>query len=163
MNPASAITSLDQVPALHKFIAKIHPNRKPHIFDFGAGKEGKIDAFMAEQGLSYAPFDPFNRPEYTNQNSLLVISSCDFILSANVLNVLEDEVLDTVIAQLSNLTKRTKKKEAYITVYHKSGLPTNRQVKGHFQRNEKPEWYEKRLAKHFKEVYLRGKILTCFN
>lgn len=42
MNPASAITSLDQVPTLHKFIAKIHPSRKPHVFDFGAKKKEKF-------------------------------------------------------------------------------------------------------------------------
>ena len=162
MNPASATTSLDQAPALHKFIAKTLPSKKPLVFDFGAGKEGKVDEFMSHQGIFYAPFDPFNRPDIVNEGSILSLPACDFILCANVLNVLEDEVLDTVIAQLADFTKRTKRKQAYITVYHNSKLPTNRQVKNHFQRNEKPEWYMQHLALHFNEYYLRGKILVCF-
>jgi hypothetical protein len=162
MNPASAKTSLNQVPSLHKLIAKIHPFRKPCIFDFGAGKKGKVDAFMSENGFPYLPYDPFNRDGVSNKSSLDSIQDCDFVLCANVLNVLEDHVIDNVIKILADLTKKTKNKEVYLTVYHNPSLPKNRQVKNYFQRNEPADWYVACLEKHFKEVYLRGKILVCF-
>lgn len=161
MNPASAKTSLNQVPFLHKWIARSYQSRGKHVFDFGAGKEGKVDEFMKQKEFRYWPYDPFNRSPQTNNLSLAALPACDFIVCSNVLNVLEDEFLDSIINDLFWKTKQTKNRVCYVTVYHKSNLPKNRQVNGHFQRNEPLDWYKARLEEKFNMVIKNGKVLIC--
>lgn len=161
MNPASKITAIDQVPALHKFFVKSWGTQH-RVFDFGAGKMGKVDEFMRGNTSGYFPYDPFNRDGMSNQFSLDSIEECNFILCANVLNVLEEETLDKTIKELADLTRQTLSGFCYISVYHKSSLPKNRQVGNHFQRNELAKWYIPHLKMHFDTVYLAKGILRCF-
>jgi len=161
MNPASAKTSVNQVPFLHKWIARSYQSRGKHVFDFGAGKEGKVDEFMKQKEFGYWPYDPFNRSPQTNNLSLAALPACDFVLCSNVLNVLEDQYLETVIDELSAFAFATKARVCYVTVYHKSSLPKNRQVGDHFQRNEPLDWYKEKLEKKFDVVIKNGKVLIC--
>jgi hypothetical protein len=161
MNPASAKTSVNQIPFLHKWITRSYQSRGKHVFDFGAGKEGKVDEFMKQKEFGYHPYDPFNRDPQKNESSLLAVAGCDFVLCSNVLNVLEDEFLDEQIDSLSRITKETKMRVCYITVYHKPSLPKNRQVGDYFQRNEPLDWYKEKLEKKFDVVIKNGKVLIC--
>jgi excinuclease ABC subunit A len=104
MNPKSAATSLNQVPALHKFIASLDVS----FFDFGAGKKGKIDEFYASRKAPKVAlfYDPFNRPEDENKKALEYLDQegVDVLTCANVLNVLEDEYLERVISEIAELS-----------------------------------------------------------
>lgn len=167
MNPASAKTSLNQIPALVKTLMRnttlFPPPRfsQPVIFDFGAGKKGKLDAFFFEKMIGYLPYDPFNRSNGENFDSLMEIGKADFVICCNVLNVLEDEALESTIAKLHKLTMNTKKGKCFLSVYHKPNLPINRQVNGYFQRNQPLDWYIPRLLKYFGYVDKGAKILGC--
>jgi hypothetical protein len=163
MNPASAKTSVNQIPFLHKWIARYYAGRDKFVFDFGAGKHGKVDQFMIDQKIAYAPYDPFNRLPLVNEHSTQALKSgaCDFVVCSNVLNVIEDEHLDHTISELLNATCLTKMRACYVTVYHKASLPKNRQVGNHFQRNEPLDWYKKKLEEKFDVVIKNGKVLTC--
>jgi hypothetical protein len=167
MNPASAKTSVNQVPAL---LTKIMRNTtlfppphftQPTIFDFGAGKEGKLDAFLKAKGIGYLPYDPFNRPNDTNIDSVANLDRAKFVICCNVLNVIEDEHLDTVIAQLAKFTSKTQWGVCLLSVYHRASLPINRQVNGHFQRNQPLDWYMPKLNKWFSKVEKDSKVLLC--
>lgn len=158
MNPKSAITSLNQVPALHKFVAALGLS----VFDFGAGKQGKIDLFYLQKGIAFSPYDPFNRSNEENESSKAqLLNGRDATTCANVLNVIEDEYLDSVIENLHDCTLQTSCGVCFVSVYHKAGLPKNRHVKGHFQRNEKIDWYIPHLLKRFHKVSRIGAFLRC--
>jgi hypothetical protein len=161
MNPASAKTSLNQVPALHKFTSSLGLS----VFDFGAGKKGKIDEFYASQHLPrvYLPFDPFNRDKEENTKSwkYLEDEGVDIVTCANVLNVLEDENLDPVIFNLAAATRQTFKGICFVSVYHNRRLPKNRKVGDHFQRNEPIGWYVPHLSRVFSSVDRLGQFLAC--
>lgn len=159
MNPKSAITSINQVPSLHKFVAALEVS----IFDFGAGKEGKIDKFYQEKETLFAPHDPFNRSHDQNESSKmrLLCGGIEAVTCANVLNVIEDEHLDSVIENLHDCTLQTSCGVCFVSVYHNAGLPKNRHVKGHFQRNERIDWYIPHLLKRFHKVSRIGAFLRC--
>ena len=159
MNPASAKTSLNQIPALHKFTSSLGLS----VFDFGAGKKGKIDEFYANLGIKYLPFDPFNRDHQENVSSFdyLFKEGVDIIVCANVLNVIEDDHLLSVVHQLLDASMQSHKGICFVSVYHKSSLSKNRKVGDHFQRNEPICWYVPRLKKVFSSVDRLGRFLVC--
>lgn len=161
MNPCSAKTSLNQVSALHKWM--LAKDNKIPVFDFGAGKKGKVDDAFYEACTPYFPYDPFCRSSRENSDSLdaNIDKETGHVLCSNVLNVLEDNVLPIVINSLFLKTSRTWLKSAYISVYHKKSLPKNRKVGNHFQRNEPIEWYIPHLQKRFSSVEKVGKFLVC--
>lgn len=162
MNAKSATTSINQVPSLHKRIVPARAGK--WVFDFGAGKKGKVDEWMSEAGIFYFPYDPFNRTAWENGTALEAIIGrwCDYVLCANVLNVLEDEYLGQTIEKLANITHQTKDNVCFISVYHNSRLAKNRSVNGHFQRNEPIGWYLDHLTKHFSVITkIRGGFLKC--
>ena len=161
MNPASAKTAINQVPALHKLFIK-SCGKEQRVFDFGAGKEGKVDEFMKQNTLFYHPYDPFNRSESDNWQNLQSVPFCNFILCSNVLNVLEDEELDKTIKELADLTRQSLFGICYVSVYRNSSLPKNRKVRDRFQRNEPAKWYVPHLKMRFDTVCLSKGILKCF-
>jgi len=161
MNPQSAVTSINQVPALHKFLASLDVS----VFDFGAGKKGEIDKFYSslKAPLVYLAFDPFNRPSKENAEAWRYLENhgVDVVACANVLNVIEDEHLDGVISNLADAARQTHKQLCFVSVYHKASLPKNRNVRGHFQRNEPINWYVEKLKKQFDIVQKIGNFLMC--
>lgn len=159
MNPASAKTSLNQVPALHKFTSSLGLS----VFDFGAGKKGKIDEFYWNLRMLYLPFDPFNRSKEENKESWMHLENegTDIVTCANVLNVIENENLDSTLFNLAAATRQTFKGVCFVSVYHKTSLPKNRTVGDHFQRNEPIGWYVPHLKRVFSSVDRLGKFLVC--
>jgi len=164
MNPASSKSANDQVPALHKRIAleSAWSRETPSVFDFGAGVAGKVDKYCQEHFTSYFPYDPFNRDERTNANSLLNTHECDVVLCANVLNVVEDQHLVDVTSLLSEITCHTKDRRLYISVYWNNKLPVDRQVGDYFQRNRPLSWYIPHLKPWFASIKKGYNYLVCF-
>lgn len=161
MNPASAKTSLNQVPALHKFVATMCFS----VFDFGAGKKGKIDEFYRNRPCPhvYVAYDPFNRTQEENVAAWRYLEDhgTDVVTCANVLNVIEDEHLPRVIDSLADATRQTKNGVCFLSVYHKRKFAINRKVGDHFQRNQPLSWYVPHLRSKFWKVERIGNILVC--
>ena len=159
MNPASAKTSINQIPALHKFTLTLALS----TFDFGAGKKGKIDDLYAPKPFRYIAYDPFNRTQSENSRSITEFydDPTDIVTCANVLNVIEDDHLGEVIAKLYSFTFETNKQVCFVSVYHNSRLAKNRKVGNHFQRNEPIQWYIPYLERYFRKVIRLGKFLCC--
>lgn len=159
MNPHSAKTSVNQIPALHKFTSTLGLS----TFDFGAGKKGKIDDFYAAKPFRYIAYDPFNRSVSENSRAITEMydDGTDIVTCANVLNVIEDEHLDNVLVNLYDFTFETDKQVCFVSVYHKAGLAKNRKVGNHFQRNEPIQWYIPHLKKYFGKVIRLGQFLCC--
>jgi len=166
MNSSSAVTSINQIPALVKTLHKkgLFTSQEKNgltVFDFGAGKKGKIDCFFEENDIGYLPYDPFNRSHSENFDSALDVEFANFLISCNVLNVIEDEYLLPVLNSIKKFTERTLTKTAFVSVYHNPKLPINRKVKDHFQRNQPLDWYVPLLENFFCSVKKSGKVLEC--
>lgn len=159
MNPATAKTSLNQVPALHKFVASLDLS----VFDFGAGKQGKVDEFFFQKRIQYVPYDPFNRTKENNELSwgILEVQGVDIVTCANVLNVLDDSDLVNCIHQLRYATGHTRKGMCFVSVYHAPSKPRGLRRKGYVQRNEPLSEYAPLLKKEFDKVWNVGKFLAC--
>lgn len=159
MNPATATTSLNQIPALHKFVATLGLS----VFDFGAGKKGKIDEFYHNLRLPYFPFDPFNRDKKENAYSwrFLEDEGTDVVACANVLNVLNDSELENCVWNLASATRQTNKGVCFVSVYYAPRFGHNLQRKGYVQRNQPPSFYVPYLEKCFDKVWNLSKFLVC--
>lgn len=159
MNPATATTSLNQIPSLHKFVSTLGFS----VFDFGAGKKGKIDEFYHNLRLNYLPFDPFNRDKIENANSWKKLENdgVDIVTCANVLNVLDDSDLVNCVWNLASATRQTTKGLCFVSAYHAPNKPRNLQRKGYVQRNQPIREYIPFLEKEFDKVWNLSKFLVC--
>ena len=144
---------------MHKRWAQAHPYRR--VFDFGAGKRGKVDVWMAAHDISYWPYDPFNRSERENAKALLNAFLCDVVFCANVLNVVEDKHMHDTLQLLWDITNRTNNRQAFVSVYHNRSRGPNLQRKGYIQRNQPLEWYVPLLEAYFTTVVKVGDVLVC--
>lgn len=96
----------------------------PFVLDYGCGKyTDHIRAFLNKQGRELFPFDPYNQPEYVNNEttSRMCISFSHRIpldvVCSNVLNVIDDvDTIRAIANQLQTIVERTGG-TAYITVY----------------------------------------------
>ena len=161
MNPATATTSLNQVPALHKFVAELGMS----VFDFGAGKKGKIDAFYQNRPRPhvYVAYDPFNRTREENVRAWRYLEDygTDIVTCANVLNVLSDGDLAQACWDLRSATKHTTKETVFVSVYHNRSLPPMVQRNGYVQRNQPITEYIPFLKMEFSTVAKAGNFLMC--
>ena len=84
----SAGTSLNQVPTLIRIIEKdgmLKPGTL--LLDYGAGRFHKTREFVeGTPGITYMPFDPYNRSEEVNNAALS--EKYDVVMLSNVLNVI---------------------------------------------------------------------------
>ena len=133
------------------------------MFDFGAGKKGKIDDFFFERNIRYVPFDPFNRTPESNGFAwdFLERMGTDVVTCANVLNVLDDSELEQAIRSLRYATGHSLKGMCFVSVYHAPAKPRNLRRKGYIQRNQPLSEYTPFLKKEFDKVWNVGKFLAC--
>ena len=151
-------TSLRQVPAIFK---KLEYQPYESILNFGCGRyPSEINNYFSKNNLSNTTtngstqsifhFDPLfdNEKDILAQEVMTNFSqlqeySYDTIICANVLNVLEDDILEEVISQLCYLLAQSKKLVVQIYEGNRSGegKPTS---KG-YQRNEKVKAYESKF------------------
>ena len=163
MNSHSSKSSVNIIPSLFRWHLD-SGNRLP-VFDFGAGKKGKLDDACIAAETPYLPYDPFNRSEEENKLALTILNSkgCAYVASSNVLNIVEDEHLDDVISEIAEFAEKTWTNCAWISVFYKPQKAKNRKVRGYVQRNEPPDWYIPHLEKHFEKVEKFQNFLVCRN
>lgn len=157
MSVTSANTSLNQVPALHKWFIKNHVGGLLTILDYGCGKYDKGMNYLKNRGHTVLGYDPYNRPHWANKIALFVDEQYDVGLCANVLNVIEhDEDLLEVLEHMRKFCT-----VSYFSVYEGSRDGIGRPTKKGYQRNAKAKDYVNILKGVYDNVTRHGTIFTC--
>jgi len=149
---ASARTSINQVPRLHKTLRNIMDTS---ILDYGCGKFTTAKEYIISKGASYVGYDKYHRPEVDLRHS-----SFDCTLVSNVLNVLSYPERMELYGELTGLDT----KEILFTVYEgdKSGNRNLTKI-GTRQNNMRTLEYYSELEQAFElrgVVTLKNNIIT---
>jgi len=168
---SSAKTSIPQVAELHKrlFNSGVYQDGQI-ILDWGGGAFNRAKDFVESQkDVKFLIYDPFNRDESHNKESLNIVSQhggADIITLANVLNVIKEREIR--ISVLKDLKKYLKGK-LYISVYSAArnkdyketedwvGQPT---IKG-WQNAQPIVFYIPEVKEVFSNVIKKGDILVA--
>jgi len=163
----SADTSLNQVPALHRWfvtrtLASGYPYMGDAVVDFGAGKyDAAGDYITAQLGVPYFPHDPYNRTAMENQTAL---DACKVLnttgLCANVLNVIAEP---EARAELIQLAADSVNGAVLFSVYEGDRSGTGRRTTKGWQNNRKLADYVPELRAAFAKVDRVGTVLVCSN
>ncbi|CAH7360567.1 hypothetical protein VCHA53O466_40209 [Vibrio chagasii] len=130
------------------------------VLDYGAGKFDNSKEAIEKSGAKYLPFDPYNRTNESNVESITysVNNDIDFIICSNVLNVIDSDVaLDKAIERITSLMTPSKT-TLILNVYegNRNGIGSETR-KDQYQRNEKLNAYTERFKiKGFNTVKLDG-------
>jgi len=152
----SAKTSLNQIPALHKWFVKQY-NKPQTILDFGCGKYDKGMEYLEEHGHIVWGYDPYHQPEYYNQILLQQDTDYDAILCANVLNVIQDELdIRNALNLISNLSNM-----AFFSIYEGDKTGIGKETTKGYQRNEKIHEYVKLIKEFYPTVFRQGNIIIA--
>ena len=147
-------TSINKVTKVYK---RFKFKENSIILDYGGGKYDTNKEYMKTLGCNLLVYDPYNRTEIENSYALNYVMSnggADFIVCANVLNVIkEDDILLDILNNL--LLYANSSTKFYIQVYEgdKSGIGKET-VKG-YQRNEKTLNYIQMIKMVFKNYNIK--------
>lgn len=159
---SSAKTSIKQVPALFK--DKNVSWGKVNI-DIGGGKFDLATDYLKEQGVTNLVFDPYNRSEAVNSDTLNYLRGghkADTATCANVLNVIaEEKARDNVILEVAKAVKPDGR--AYFMVYEGDGSGIGKETSSGWQNNRKTATYVREIEKYFNNVKRNGKLITATN
>ena len=101
---SSARTSLKQVPAGFKIVDKYF-GWKPFTnnLDIGGGKYDLMTQKLAEKGVANLIYDPYNRSELYNRNSLIILKDIlvDTVTIFNVLNVIQEREIQIDVLEMA--------------------------------------------------------------
>lgn len=157
---SSAKTSIKQLPSLFK--------NKNVIFgdvniDIGGGKFDLATEYLATLGTKNMIFDPYNRSEEFNKNTLNFLRSgnkADTATCANVLNVIaEPAARANTILETAKAIKPDGK--AYFTVYEKAGDNEGHETAAGYQNNMKTADYVPEIERYFGNVQRKGKLIIA--
>ena len=168
----SADTSLPkQLPALFTNKNAVFVPGGTNV-DIGAGKTPRSEEFLAEMGISYYPFDPYNRSKESNSrtlNWLMEGNRADTVTCANVLNVIDMKAArSNVILEAAKALKPDG--TAYFTTYEgatdkngkKAGDGVARQTgKDTFQNYRKTADYVDEVREWFGNVERKGALIIA--
>ena len=155
---SSAGTSLNQVPALHKWFIRQHVGSLVSILDYGCGKHERGMNYLRSHGHTVMCYDPYNRPDWSNQIVMSVSEVFNVGLCANVLNVIDhDEALLAAITDVRDMCH-----VSYFSVYEGDRTGIGKETTRGYQRNARIHAYVNILDKVFKSVTKDGKILICY-
>ena len=156
----SGNTSLRQVAAGFK---KIEFQPGTVNLDLGGGKYDEGTKYLAERGVKNLVFDPVNRDSEHNQQIFEAVKNggVDTVTCNNVLNVIKESAArDNVILQCAKALKPGG--TAYFTVYEGDGNGTGRQSQADsWQEHRKTADYMEEIKRHFKDVFLKNKVITA--
>lgn len=159
---SSAKTSIKQIPALFKDKNVVFG--KTNI-DVGGGKFDLATDFLAERGTKNYVFDPYNRSEEVNSNTLAFLQSgnkADTATCANVLNVIaESGARANVILEVAKSIKDDG--TAYFMVYEGDSSGNGRETSAGWQNNRKTADYIQEISQYFNSVERKGKLIIAKN
>ncbi len=135
-----------------------------NILDYGGGKYDKNIEYMAQRGCRVVIYDPYNRSNEYNKNTIAFVNSnpIQYIVCSNVLNVIkEDNVIAEVITNIVRIKQRNPGCKVYISVYEgdKTGKPKET-AKG-WQRNQKTDYYVKVIQRYMAVSKVSNGIIIC--
>jgi N12 class adenine-specific DNA methylase len=157
---SSAKTSIKQIPALFK--DKNVKFGKVNI-DIGGGKFDLATDYLKSIGTLNLVFDPYNRSEAVNADTLNYLRGgykADTATCANVLNVIKEPaaranvILETAKAILPN-------GRVYFMVYEGDGSGVGKETSSGWQNNRKTRDYMDEIRKYFRGVQRQGKLITA--
>lgn len=126
------------------------------ILDYGCGKYNNNKEIAESKGYIWLGYDPYNRTDEENNESMLYITrngKADIVICSNVLNVIaENDIIQSIANTLPMFGNKV-----LVTIYEgdKSGI--GKVTKKGYQRNEKAIEYTKYF--HGKGV-VKGNIIT---
>lgn len=157
---SSAGTSIKQVPALFK---DKNVQFGPVNIDIGGGKYDLATDYLKERGTLSLVFDPYNRGEAQNTDTLNFLRGgykADTATCANVLNVIaEQSARDNVILEMAKAIKPDGR--AYFMVYEGNGSGVGKQTSAGWQNNRKTSSYVNEIKKYFETVTQKGKLIIA--
>ena len=152
----SADTSLNQVPAVYKHF---HFPIGAKVLDYGGGKYDTATNYMRERGVTVGVYDKYNRTPAHNRAVLKEMTSPDYVVCSNVLNVIaEDEIVDDILNDLASYNSTV-----LISVYEGNGSGVGKGTTKGYQRNAKAKEYLPMISKHFNKVAKRHGAFICNN
>ncbi|MGB0717154.1 MAG: hypothetical protein ACPGXK_14845, partial [Phycisphaerae bacterium] len=158
----SAGTSLNQVPALFKAVAKAGGWKRGHKnLDIGGGKYDKGTKWLAQRGVQNLVYDPYNRDQKQNGQALSVASKgVQTATLANVLNVIDDPKDQIKTLQIA---KKALGKDGvlYIDVHEGDGSGKGKATSRGYQQNKKLADYLPLVQKVFPQAEVSGGIIVA--
>ncbi|MEA4920624.1 MAG: strawberry notch family protein [Clostridiaceae bacterium] len=156
----SAKTSIKQIPALFKDsnvrFGKVN-------IDIGGGKFDLATKYLKSIGTLNLVFDPYNRTEAVNSDTLNYLRGgykADTATCANVLNVIkETNARANVILEMAKAIKPDGK--AYFMVYEGDGSGVGRETSAGWQNNRKTRDYMDEIRQYFRGVSRKGKLIIA--
>lgn len=156
MPKESANTSLNQIPAGLKYLAKTRKKYGSNMnLDFGGGKYDKGSEYLLDFGIINKVYDPFNRS--VEHNCEVIHRFCsgemDTITLLNVLNVIPDRterqnVIDKIIfnMEVGNTL--------IIGVYEGNRSGITKQTSKGFQLNQKRQFYIDEITRMYNHGFI---------
>lgn len=159
----SANTSINTLNRIYKILAEDFHMEGTTILDYGCGKYNTNKDFIEEHGYSWFGFDPYNRSKDENEETEIefMYEYPDIIVCNNVLNVVDDSTMDSILDKIKTYTSGAN--VVYFTIYegNKSGIGEETKADC-YQRNEKVKDYISRLNQYFSYVKkLPGTNIVC--
>lgn len=160
----SANTSINssKLPAIYKMISDRIKSGMVGL-DIGGGKFDNAIEALADQDIELHVYDPYNRSDKYNKESIAAIRSnggADFVVNSNVLNVIAEE--DARLAVIRNCYRFLKSGcYAYFTVYEGSGTGEGGETKAGYQLNRKTADYVDEIESVFDNVSRKGKLIIA--
>ena len=157
---SSAKTSIKQIPALFKN-SKVEFG-KTNV-DIGGGRFDLATQYLAERGTKNYIFDPFNRSDAENTETLNFIienGGADTATCANVLNVIaEANARANVILETAKAIKPDG--TAYFMVYEGNQSGVGKETSAGWQNNRNTEDYVSEIEQYFGDVTRKGKLIIA--
>lgn len=154
-----------KTPAIFKEVEKKKGwNKGSTNLDLGGGKYDTLsDKLLECYGIENFIYDPFNRSESHNENTLKTINSKspDTVTISNVLNVIKekDERLNILRNAYNYMSNNS---TLFITVYEGNGSSKGSVVRDdQYQLNLKTKEYKKEISEVFPFVEIKGKLIIC--
>lgn len=159
---ASSQTSIAQVPAVYKKM-KFEPSSA--IVDYGCGRyfdtlvQPYIEQTLECQGVGY---DLTWQPDKSKVEKFIANNGLDYVVCANVLNVIDDDNVIGMIASDIKLLSQDKDPIIYFGIYEGDRSGIGRATGGDkYQRNMKAREYVPMLERYFSSITVSGNILIC--
>ena len=131
------------------------------VLDYGGGRYDYGIQYMASIGCKSYVYDPFWRtPEYNKRSIEAYKKHPDFIVCANVLNVImEDEIVESVVAKISKLAR--KGTIVVFKIHEGDGSGIGKLTKKGWQRNQKMMDYYPLILKYFPNAIKKYELFVA--
>ena len=150
---SSKETSLNQVPALAKFLGDLEGVT---LLDYGCGRFHKFEQFVTERGGTFFGYDKYWKS--ADENELALKCKPDIVTCANVLNVIfEEHIVEEIVQRIAEYGVK-----ALIQVYEGNKSGEGCETSKGYQRHQRASEYLPILEKYFEKIIKKGNIFLCF-